>query len=78
MRRECLEHVLVLGKAQLRRILLEYVRYFNGERRTSACSNDSRDVQEVSYLSPMSEDGCAPCRCSAGYTTPIGEQHESW
>ena len=32
MRRECLDHLLVLGEAHLRRILREYVRYFNAER----------------------------------------------
>ncbi len=30
--RECLDHVLVLGEAHLRRVLHEYVGYFNGER----------------------------------------------
>ena len=32
MRRECLDHLLVLGEAHLRRILREYVAYFNGAR----------------------------------------------
>jgi putative transposase len=32
VRRECLDHILVLGEAQLRRILREYVRYFNHNR----------------------------------------------
>ena len=32
VRRECLDHVLVLGEAQLRQILREYVRYFNRDR----------------------------------------------
>ena len=32
IRRECLDHVLVLGEAHLRRILREYVRYFNHDR----------------------------------------------
>ncbi len=32
VRRECLDHALVLGEAHLRRILSEYVRYFNRER----------------------------------------------
>ena len=32
VRRDCLDHLLVLGEAQLRRILREYVDYFNGAR----------------------------------------------
>ncbi len=32
VRRECLDHLLVLGEAHLRRILREYVRYFNRDR----------------------------------------------
>jgi len=32
VRRECLDHVLVLGEAPLRRILREYVAYFNTAR----------------------------------------------
>lgn len=32
VRRECLDHLLVLGEAHLRRILHEYVTYFNGAR----------------------------------------------
>lgn len=32
VRRECLDHVLVLGEKHLRRILQEYVRYFNTDR----------------------------------------------
>ena len=32
VRRECTDHVLVLGEAHLRRVLREYVAYFNGDR----------------------------------------------
>jgi len=32
VRRECLDHILVLGEAHLGRILREYVRYFNHDR----------------------------------------------
>ena len=32
MRRECLDHLLVLGEAHLRRVLREYVTYFNRAR----------------------------------------------
>src|SRR5829696_3526075 len=29
VRRECLDHLLILGETHLRRVLREYVRYFN-------------------------------------------------
>ncbi|MGB9327411.1 MAG: integrase core domain-containing protein [Pseudolabrys sp.] len=32
IRRECLDHVIVLGEAHLRRILKSYARYYNGVR----------------------------------------------
>jgi transposase InsO family protein len=32
VRRECLDHLLVLGEAHLRRILKDYVVYFNRDR----------------------------------------------
>jgi transposase InsO family protein len=32
VRRECLDHALVLGDRHLERVLSEYVHYFNGER----------------------------------------------
>ena len=32
VRRECLDHLLVLGEAQLRRVLREYVHYFSRDR----------------------------------------------
>jgi hypothetical protein len=32
VRRECLDHILVLGEAHVRRVLREYVRYFSHDR----------------------------------------------
>ena len=32
LRRECLDHMLILGEKQLRRIVKEYVTYFNNDR----------------------------------------------
>jgi transposase InsO family protein len=48
IRRECLEHVIVLGEAHLRRILKNYAAYYNGVRTHRSLQKDapvSRPVQ---------------------------------
>jgi transposase InsO family protein len=41
IRRECLDHLMVLGEAHLRRILREYAAYYNGLRTHRALSQDT-------------------------------------
>ena len=36
LRRECLDHMLILGKRHLRGVLAEYVRHYHGHRRHQA------------------------------------------
>jgi putative transposase len=50
VRRECLDHVLVLGEAHLRRILREYVAYFNTARPHQGLGQRSPDPTEVGAL----------------------------
>src|SRR6202023_2099560 len=54
MRRECLDHVIVLGEAHLRRILKNYAAYYNGVRTHRSLQKDapvSRPVQQTGVIS---------------------------
>jgi transposase InsO family protein len=53
IRRECLDHIIVLGQAHLRRILKSYALYYNETRTRLALSKDapvSRPVQRVGVI----------------------------
>jgi transposase InsO family protein len=55
IRRECLDHLVVLGEAQLRRILRNYADYYNKIRTHRALSKDApgfRPVHRVGNLAP--------------------------
>ena len=52
VRRECLDHVLVLGEAHLRRILREYVAYFNTARPHQGLQQRIPDDAEGRSLRP--------------------------
>jgi transposase InsO family protein len=41
IRRECLDHVIVLGEAHMRRILKSYARYYNGVRTHRSLNKDA-------------------------------------
>jgi hypothetical protein len=47
IRRECLDHVIVLGEAHLRRILKSYTRYYNGVRTHRSLNKDTPDSRRV-------------------------------
>jgi transposase InsO family protein len=54
IRRECLDHVIVLGEAHMRRILKSYARYYNCVRTHRSLNNDapvSRPVQRSGFIS---------------------------
>ena len=49
IRRECVDHVIVLGEAHLRRILTKYAAYYN-ELRTHRCLNKDVDESRIADL----------------------------
>jgi transposase InsO family protein len=54
IRRECLDHIIILGEAHLRRILKSYARYYNGVRTHRSLNKDapvSRPVQRSGFIS---------------------------
>ena len=64
IRRECLDHVIVLGEAHLRRILKSYARYYNGVRTHRSLNKDAPD------LSPGSAIRCHQFARHLGRTSP--------
>jgi putative transposase len=62
IRRECLDHVLVLGERHLRRILARYLRYYQQARTHLALDKDAPDGRPVELpergrIVPLSEVG---------------------
>ena len=47
IRRECLDHVIVLGESHLRRIVRRYADYYNGARTHLSLDKDSPDERAV-------------------------------
>ncbi len=52
VRRECLDHLLVLGEAHLRRILKDYVVYFNRDRPHQGLRQGVPDPPELDGIPP--------------------------
>jgi transposase InsO family protein len=56
IRRECLDHLIVLGEAHLRRILQIYAGYYNDIRTHRSLDNDapvSRPVQRIGTIKSL-------------------------
>ena len=47
MRRECLDHVVVIGERHLREILSKYGNYYNGTRTHLSLSKDAPELRSV-------------------------------
>ena len=61
IRRECLDHIIVLSEAHLRRILKSYADYYNGVRTHRSLNKDTRSLAnfsqpEASNHTPSSAD----------------------
>src|SRR6201997_3020582 len=57
IRRECVDHIIVLGEAHLRRVLKSYARYYNGVRTHRSLDKDapvSRPVQQTGRIKSLS------------------------
>jgi hypothetical protein len=53
MRRECVDHLIVLGEAHLRRILRSYAHYYNEIRTHRSLDKDaplSRSIQRIGFV----------------------------
>jgi len=50
LRRECLDHVIVLGERHLRRILREYLEYYHSTRTHLALDKDAPELRERESL----------------------------
>jgi hypothetical protein len=48
MRRECVDHMVALGEAHLRRVLKSYARYYNESRIYRSLSKDARSLARLS------------------------------
>jgi transposase InsO family protein len=54
IRRECLDHVIILGEAHLRRIMKSYARYYNGFRTHRSLNKDTPNSRPVQRSGPIS------------------------
>ena len=60
IRRECLDHVIILDEEGLRRVLSSYVRYYHRSRLHLSLDKDSPDprpVQSIGYIVAIPEVG---------------------
>jgi transposase InsO family protein len=54
IRRECLDHIIVLGEVHLRRIMKSYARYYNGFRTHRSLNKDTPNSRPVQRSGPIS------------------------
>jgi hypothetical protein len=69
LRRECLDHIIVLGEEHLRRILKNYAAFYNGVRTLGLCKRMRRSLVRFNDSAPKIRtpswaDGTYTCRPS--------------
>jgi transposase InsO family protein len=53
IRRECLDHIVVVGEASLRRTLKAYARYYNEVRTHRSLQKDAPETRLVQFTGPV-------------------------
>ena len=66
IRRECVDHFIVLGEAHLRRILRAYAAYYNEIRTHRSLDKDAPVSRPVCTENPIRVDGMTESRKLAG------------
>jgi len=74
IRRECPDHVIVLGETHLRRILASYFAYYHHARTHLSLDRNAPFPRYVEPPRPAAES--SPSRRSAAYTTVTNEPHK--
>jgi putative transposase len=57
IRRECLDHLIVLNEGHLRGILQEYIRYYNTQRTHLGIGKDSPEPREIQFSGEIDQVG---------------------
>jgi hypothetical protein len=81
IRRECLDHIIVLGEAHLRRILKSYADYYNGVRTHRSLDKDatvSRQIQRIGSIKSHAILGGLHPGLSFRYTHPSRNHRSRW
>jgi Integrase core domain len=63
LRRECVDHVIALGEAHLRRVLIEFAAYYNASRIHRALDKDAplhRAIESVGIIHHFTTCSCRP------------------
>ena len=77
IRRECVDHIIVVGEAHLRRIPKSYARYYNEMRTHLALDKDapvSRPVQRTGVIRSRAILGGPPLPQGLGFSVHTGEK----
>src|SRR5580765_8331022 len=75
IRRECLDHVIVLGERHLRRLLTGYLSYYHGARTHLALAKDAPTPRRVQ---PPTDGGCVVAFPEVGGLHHRYERRAAW